>query len=282
MAAAESQPLITEGLDGRSFGTARLAGSLEGRADRRPSLVLLHGLTFDRRMWEPAIGALREFDPGRQVLALDLPGHGGSPGLSFSALDEIGAAIASAVKDAGLEAPVVVGHSMSGVIATFFAAIYPTRGVVNVDQTLDTAFIEMLQANREVFTGPGFAQQVWPMLLASMQIDVLPHGAQRLLNTDTPDQELVLAYWRQAIEMPLPALKAMIDDTLAVLRDSHLPYAVVAGHAYDSAYTTWLRERLPQSTVEVYPNSGHFPHLADPRRFAECLAATGRWTTEGA
>jgi pimeloyl-ACP methyl ester carboxylesterase len=34
---------------------------------------------------------------------------------------------------------------------------------------------------------------------------------------------------------------------------------------------------LPQASVTVWPANGHFPHLAHPRRFAECLAATARW-----
>jgi pimeloyl-ACP methyl ester carboxylesterase len=32
-----------------------------------------------------------------------------------------------------------------------------------------------------------------------------------------------------------------------------------------------------QATLVVPPDSGHFPHLAQPRRFAECLKATARW-----
>jgi pimeloyl-ACP methyl ester carboxylesterase len=45
----------------------------------RPPLVLLHGLTFDRSLWRPSLAELRRIDPGRRVLALDLPGHGASP-----------------------------------------------------------------------------------------------------------------------------------------------------------------------------------------------------------
>lgn len=39
------------------------------------------------------------------------------------------------------------------------------------------------------------------------------------------------------------------------------------------------RHVLPQATITVWPASGHFPHLAHPRRFAECLAATARRST---
>ena len=31
---------------------------------------------------------------------------------------------------------------------------------------------------------------------------------------------------------------------------------------------------MPHATVEVWKDSGHFPHIARPARFAERLAAT--------
>jgi pimeloyl-ACP methyl ester carboxylesterase len=41
---------------------------------------------------------------------------------------------------------------------------------------------------------------------------------------------------------------------------------------------TGVSDALPQATVTVIPDSGHFPHLRDPARFAECLARTATWT----
>ena len=134
----------------RSFGTARLHGWTEGIQDERPPLVLLHGLTFDHRMWLPSLAVLRERDPGRQLLVLDLPGHGGSPMVPIRDLDDVAAAVASAVDEAHLEAPVAVGHSISAVIAGLYAATYPVSGLVDVDQELDTSFVGILQANRNV------------------------------------------------------------------------------------------------------------------------------------
>ena len=50
---------------------AGLAGTLEGHADHRPPLILLHGLAFDRTMWQPAVAELRQLDPGRRVFAVE-------------------------------------------------------------------------------------------------------------------------------------------------------------------------------------------------------------------
>ena len=261
---------------GRAFGTARLGGFLQGRPDDRPPLVLLHGLTFDHTMWQPAIDALRGRDPGRQVLVLDLPGHGHSPMLPACDPEDVAAAVASAVEDAGLDRPVMVGHSIAAVIASVYAGTYPTRGVVNVDQPLDTSFLRLLQANREVITGPGFSQ-LWPAILASMRIDVLPETAHRLLSTELPRQDVVLSYWHQGLELPPADMETRVAEGLAALRRQQIPYLIIAGHQWDDAEVGRLREVLPQATISVVPNSGHFPHLADPDRVAQLLADTGQW-----
>jgi len=258
----------------RAFGPTRLSGFLEGTPDHRPPLVLLHGLTFDHRMWLPAITALRAHDPGRRLLVLDLPGHGGSPMLPACDPEDVAAAVASAVEDAGLEQPVIVGHSVSAIVATIYASAYPTRGVVNVDQVLDLSALHMVQANRAAITGAGFAQ-VWPAILASMHIELLPADMQRLLSTELPKQDVVLAYWRQALETPIGDMEAHIADVQALLRRKAVPYAIVAGHQWDDATLQRLHEAVPQATVQVVPNSGHFPHLADPDGFARLLAETG-------
>ena len=58
---------------------AGLAADDVGSSDDRPPLVLLHGMTFDRTMWRDIVPEMQRIDPGRRVLAIDLPGHGESP-----------------------------------------------------------------------------------------------------------------------------------------------------------------------------------------------------------
>src|SRR6516162_3801744 len=119
---------------GRLF--AGLAASLEGDCDHRAPLILLHGLTFDRTMWRPAVAELATIDPGRRVLAVDLPGHGRSPAWPSYDAEGVAEAVHRAALAAKLPAPVLAGHSAAAVIATVYAARYPARGVVNVDQWL--------------------------------------------------------------------------------------------------------------------------------------------------
>ena len=257
---------------------AGLAGDDRGVADERSPLVLLHGLTFDRTMWGPALSELEALDPGRRALVLDLPGHGSSPVQDSYGVEEVADAVHRAVQDAGLDAPVVVGHSMAAIVASVYAARYPASGVVNVDQSLQTApFATMLQSMADQLRGPGFAD-IWPHVLASMHVDLLPADRQELVrSTCRPDQQLVLGYWREPMERTPEELDELVSQELARVSAASLPYLIVAGDEPDEAYQAWLGSRLPQASISVWPGSGHFPHLADPRRFAEVLAATAAW-----
>jgi pimeloyl-ACP methyl ester carboxylesterase len=83
------------------------------RESEAPTLVLIHGWgrTADSAWW-PVFQRSRH-----SIVAVDLPGHGRSVverPFSFSLAAE---AVTRAVEDAGLDRPVLVGHSMGGPVA---------------------------------------------------------------------------------------------------------------------------------------------------------------------
>jgi pimeloyl-ACP methyl ester carboxylesterase len=258
---------------------AGLAADQSGHDDGTAPLVLLHGLTFDRTMWGPAIAELRATDARRRILALDLPGHGGSVGRSSYAMDEVVEHVHRAVDEAGVHAPVLVGHSIAGVIATVYAARYLTRGVVNVDQHLRVErFAERVRSLSDRLQGPAFGE-VWQMFWASMQTELLPHSAQALVRaTSRPRRALVVGYWRDVLERPVAELASFAASALEGVRAAAVPYLIVAGEELDPHYRHWLKAALPRVRAKVLPRSGHFPHLAHPKQFAECLAATAAWS----
>jgi pimeloyl-ACP methyl ester carboxylesterase len=61
------------------------------------------------------------------------------------------------------------------------------------------------------------------------------------------------------------------------VREAKVPYVYIGGHDPGQEYLEWMQRELPQVSVEIWPGSGHFPHLAQPLRFAELLAATSSW-----
>jgi pimeloyl-ACP methyl ester carboxylesterase len=251
-----------------------LAAVLEGGTGGGAPLVLLHGLTFDQAMWRPVLAELRGTGAEVRVLTLDLPGHGGSPPWPRYGIDSVAAAVHEAVAEAGLPAPVIVGHSMAAVIATAYAARYPAAGVVDVDQPLwmEPAAAVARSLEGEI-RGGGFAA-AWGRVEAGMHMELLPAGARELLRAHRhPRQDLVAGYWRELFDTPAPELAGHLAAALGAVRDKGIPYLFIAGHEVDPEYRRWLDRALPDARTEVWPDSGHFPHLAHPGRFAERLAA---------
>jgi pimeloyl-ACP methyl ester carboxylesterase len=80
-------------------------------------LVLLHGLGHHRRAWKavvPLVAAERE------VITVDLPGHGDSPVIPPPAVGEIrflADEVEKFLRDLGLERPHVAGNSLGGLLA---------------------------------------------------------------------------------------------------------------------------------------------------------------------
>jgi pimeloyl-ACP methyl ester carboxylesterase len=260
---------------------AGLVADTSGHDDGRPPLVLLHGLTFDRTTWRPVLDQLDDVDPGRRIVAFDLPDHGASAPLPSHDLEDVAAAVHDAVEAAGLEQPVLVGHSISAVIASIYAALYPTAGVVCVDAILRVGpFAEMLAPLAAVVRGPGY-EQVWSELDASMHAERLAPDAQAIVRaTSRPKQDQFVTYQRELFDVPVAELEGRAHVVLAVLRAAGRPFEVIAGDSVGPDDERWLRERLPQASVEVWPGCGHFPFLAQPRRFAERLVATAAWPTD--
>jgi pimeloyl-ACP methyl ester carboxylesterase len=163
-------------------------------------------------------------DPGRRILVLDLPGHGDSPAWPSYDIDSVAEGVYQAVEELHLQAPVVVGHSIAAIIATRYAGMHPTSGVVNVDQSLQIApFAAMVQALADKLRGPAFPA-IWETFMASMHIERLPLSAQELVRSAShPVQEVVLGYWHGVLER---AVNELIDFTtagLSALRAAGVP-----------------------------------------------------------
>jgi pimeloyl-ACP methyl ester carboxylesterase len=208
------------------------------------------------------------------VLALDLPGHGASPVLDDHDPESIAHAVHEAVEAAGIEQPIVVGHSAGALAATVYAAEYGASAVVNVDMPLyQEPFARQIRALAPELHGDAFPQ-TWARFRESMHQERLPAGMRRLLRAgDSVPQELVLSYWAPLFESPLEAVTPWIDDVLARVGDT--PYLTLYGSEPDADERAYVASRLPHAKIGVWPVGHHFPHLADPGRFAAAVSGIG-------
>ncbi|WP_433330441.1 alpha/beta fold hydrolase [Spirillospora sp. CA-294931] len=87
------------------------------RRGEGPPLVLLHGIGHRWQAWEPVIDLLAK---ERDVIAIDLPGFGGSaplpPGTPYT-LDATMDILASKFTELGIERPHIAGNSLGGLLA---------------------------------------------------------------------------------------------------------------------------------------------------------------------
>jgi pimeloyl-ACP methyl ester carboxylesterase len=256
------------GSTGRTW--SGLAGARRGEptANGR-AFVLLHGLTFDRRMWDPVLAALPS---GHPVLTLDLPGHGASPALPSHRLELVVEAIHAAVLEAELEAPIMVGHSLAAGLAGIYAVTHPTSAIVNVDSPVWLEpMARSIQSLGPRLRNGGFAD-VWPLFTASMHRELLPQDAQALLQAgDDVSAGLVLSYWADLLDRSVEDLMSSLEAQLAHARAAQLPYVGVHGKPIEGAERAWLEQRLPHAEHVVWPVGHHFPHIAHPERFAALL-----------
>lgn len=85
-----------------------------------PALVCVHGAGMDHTVW--ALQTRYFAHHGWSVLALDLPGHGGSDGPALGSVEAMGAWVRSALVAAGGTQAAFVGHSMGALAALEAAA----------------------------------------------------------------------------------------------------------------------------------------------------------------
>jgi pimeloyl-ACP methyl ester carboxylesterase len=97
-----------------------------------PALVLIHPLGADRRMWSPVIPLLAA---EREVVAVDLPGFGGSPPLDGRVAPTpraLGEAVARSLEDVLDEPFHVAGNSLGGWVALEIALAGRARSVTAI------------------------------------------------------------------------------------------------------------------------------------------------------
>ena len=227
-------------------------------------VVFLHGLTFDRRTWRPIAERLGD---AVQTIAVDLPGHGESPGPAVP-LDELAERIHDLLLSLEVDQPVVVGHSIGGLLAFLYAGLFPARGVVCVDQPLDTrGFAALLKQLEPALRGPGFAS-AFARFQESMQIDRVPEPLRSLVyDSQRIEQDVVVGYWDGVLRSEADALQTLIDDVLASI---DVPALAVFGRELPDGEGHGLG-RVRDLELEEWRGLGHFPQLVEPDRFTARL-----------
>jgi pimeloyl-ACP methyl ester carboxylesterase len=245
-----------------------------------PPLLLIHGIGGDWRTWEPVLEGLAQ---RHRVVAVDLPGHGGS---AKGAGDYSLGALASALRDLcgalGIDRATVVGHSLGGGIAMQFSYQFPERcerlvllssGGLGPDVGLPL----------RLATLPGSALVLSVAAPAARSLITIAASAGRTLRLrPAPDVEFYARTFAALADADtraafLGTLRSVVGTRgqLVDARDrlylaQHMPTLIIWG-ARDAVLPVGhghaAHEAMPGSVLEIFEDAGHLPQLDDPRRF---------------
>ena len=246
----------------------------EQAGDGEPELLFVHGWCCDWSAFRPQF---QHFARTHAVTALDLRGCGRSdrPADGYEIRD-FADDLAQFCRVVGIEKPVVVGHSLGGMIAVEFAARYPSVPLALVlvdpgpiDPLPET--VKFFRAAAEQLAGPSGedVRRVW----------VEDMGAR--------DEELARWIIEVMCAVPLPIAAAVIRGVNAwngvgAFGLCTIPTLLLRATLSDKPDATRLRSIKPDLQVGITVGAGHFHQLEVPDqvnamidRFLQLSADTG-------
>jgi pimeloyl-ACP methyl ester carboxylesterase len=243
-----------------------------------PPLVLLHGIGHRRQAWNAVAGLLA---PDRELILVDLPGHGESPPLRLAGRAPVQAMAEEVLgffDSHGLDRPHVAGNSLGGALALIAAAPGRAASVTGLSPAgfwqHDRQF-RYVKASFKVMQAVGAAiQPAAPLLTRStagraLMYATIVHKPSRL----SPEQALGDA---AAFLAARDAMNAVLSSpavfTAGIPGD--VPITIAWG-AHDRllppGQARVAQQRLPQARFVPLPGCGHVPMTDDPALVAKIL-----------
>ncbi len=246
-----------------------------------PPVLLLHGWPTSSYLWRDVMPPIAR---SNRVLALDLPGYGGSSkpldaGYGFGFYDEVLDGFLAAL---GIDEVALAVHDVGGPIGVHWALDRPERvtrlALLNtlLYPELSEMVLELLRVlstpgERETLTNPQGLEAVMRLGLAegsALGEDVIAAIAAPF-DTDAARRALALA----CIGLELPGF-ADIGERLSSLT---MPVRIVYGEqdrVLPDVAETMVRVKrdLPHAVITALPECGHFLQEEEPERIGELLA----------
>ena len=236
-------------------------------------LVLLHGFLESSKIWEPFIPKLAV---KRQVVCIDLPGHGRSGLISEVHTMELIADVVKAVMDhLEIKGATLLGHSMGGYVILAFCEKYPqnTAGIILLNSTpqKDTPekiinrdrSIGVVKRNKKAYINAAISGLVAPEndIKYKPEIDVLKEAAAKF-----PTTGIIAALEGMKIRTnKVEVLKDFNNLKIMVIgeNDPVLPYPEMVNIAKECKCTLFPMSGGHLSYLENFTEIDNFMHFID-------------------
>jgi len=249
-------------------------------------VILIHGLGSYMPAWKMNIDALSD---SYRVVALDLPGYGKSTKSAEDySIPFFAESVTMLMDELNIDEAAIAGHSMGGQIALYLAATYPDRvnGLILSAPAGFEQFTDQDQmAFRATVSPAGIAATPETMIRqnAAATFYSFPDEAEfmvedRIAMTTEPGFENYAEAQAQSIfamlETPVWELMPEIEqETLVVFgaQDALIPNRYLHPGLTVEDVARQGTERLPNATLTLIDNAGHFVHFEKSGEFNDAV-----------
>jgi len=230
-------------------------------------LLLLHGGMFHIEMFGPNLTKLAQ---SRQVIGVDLQGHGRTPlGDREISLVDIGNDMAGVLKKLGYDKADVLGYSMGGGVALQFAIQHPemVRRLVLVSTPFSQEgfYPEMLPQQAALSAAMAEQMKETPMYKSYVAIAPHPEDFPKLLDQMGAYMRKPYDWSAEVKKLTMPVMLIYGDSDMFRPEHEVKFYQLLGGGLKDAG---WQREHMSQNRLAILPNLTHYemgtaPELAD-------------------
>jgi 3-oxoadipate enol-lactonase len=243
-----------------------------GRGDDR-TIMFLHGIGGAARMWERQ---LQSFAGDYRTLAWDMPGYGASGLPEHVTVASLAGDLAAFLAATGADRPILVGHSIGGMIVQQYLAENPDGARAAVLAQTSAAFGSRDGAWQEQFIRARFDPldrgETMAEMAPGMVADLVAPGA------DPAGVALARACMAAVAEASYRAtVRSMLGfDQRANLPLITVPVLLLAGSDDRNAPAPTMErmaQKIPGAAYTCLPATGHLANLEQPDAFDDALRA---------
>ena len=230
-------------------------------------LVFLHGVGGDAASWAPQIAA---FSGAFRAIAWDMPGYGLSRSLDHMTFPALAGSLLELLDRLGLERVHLVGHSMGGMVAQEFAALWPERIAALVLSATSPAFGRPDGDFQKRFVEARIA----PLDNGKTMADLADEMVTTMMGPAADPGGVAIAR-RSMAGVPEATYRAAIAclvtfDRRDALASYTMPVLVLAGGADSNASAPMMEKmagRIPDADYVCMKGTGHLGNLENPAAF---------------